>query len=427
MAQFDPTNEKLTSGFVVGGKTVYIEAAKISTETYGVAASWPANAQEMSSVSGFVPTIGAVESEIKAKIGTVYKVKGTHTVAATDIVDGQITNLPEAVNGDVYNIALPSDVPNAKIGDQVITNGDNIVYVGADVESPAHWDKLAGAVDTTTFATKEWVNDGTSSGSLPMQMISGAYTTSAAMLAGDDDALVMNAGIKDFVSGYISDNTIKTSTALSAITGAGSTDGDKLVNASAITGYIYDQIQTTIQETIDVVSAITTGAGPDATPLSAVPNVKALTSYIDDNTIKTSAGMVDATDGNDLASVSAIKDYIAAQLAGNISAYNQIIVNDDTALASGYDAVKFVNGDGVTLETDTDDKTGNPTIKFHSNIVVSGSVGTDAATSGLLTVTSAADNGVVKYDISVPDATSAIVGVVRADYYSETDHLIHLF
>lgn len=420
--QFDPTGKKLTSGFVVGGETVYIEAAKISTDTYGVAEAWPANAEEMSSNSGFVPTIAAVESEIKSKISTVYKVMGTTTA---QVVDGVITGFdPEAVkeNGNVYNVALPAGVTNATLDGQEITNGDNIVYVSADNK----WDKLAGSIDVTKYATKDWVNDGSENGSLPMQMISGAYATSADMLDGDDDALVSNAGIQDYVQGYISDNTLKTSTAISGIDSA--TSG-MLVNAGAITGYIYDQIQTTIQETIDIAGTLTSGMGATSTPAaSAVPNASAVTGYIRDITLKNGAAMT-ATDANPeaLVSNSAVKDYVAEQLTDSISAYAGIIVNDDTAKASAYnDVFKMIDGDGVKLETVTD-TAGNPTIKFNSNIVVSGSLGTDSATSALLTVTSGAEDGVVNYDISVPDATTAKVGVVLADYYSETDHLIHLF
>lgn len=426
MAQFDPTDKKLTSGFVVGDKTIYIEAAKISTDTYGVASAWPSTTAEMSTNSGFVPTIGAVESEIKSKISTVYKVMGT-TTAQVDST-GAITGFdPEVVkeNGNVYNVALPTGVTNATLDGQEITNGDNIVYVSADNK----WDKLAGSIDVTKYATKEWVNDGSEDGSLPMQMISGAYATSADMTddGAREDALVTNAGIQDYVQGYISDNTLKTAEAISGIDE--STSG-MLVNAGAITGYIYDQIQTTIQETIDIAGTLTSGMDATSTPAaSAVPNASAVTGYIRDITLKNGAAMT-AVGANPEAPVSnsAVKEYVAEQLTDSISAYAGIIVNDTSAAADGYDTFKMIDGDGVALTTATD-AAGNPTIKFNSNIVVSGSVGT-AATSALLTVTSGAEDGVVNYDISVPDATTAKVGVVRADYYSDPstgDGLIHLF
>lgn len=425
MAQFNPEGKKLTSGFVVGGISAYIEAAKISTDTYGVAASWPSD-EEFSANSGFVPTIGAVDSEIKSKISTVYKVRGTHTVKAEDIVDGQITNLPAAVNGDVYNIALPADVPNAKIGDQVITNGDNIVFVESKIEGEeGSWDKLAGAVDTTTFAEKSWVNDGTESGSLPMQMISGAYSTSAAMDAGDDDALVANAGVKDYVQGYIDVNTIKTATELSGID---ETTSGKLVNAGAITGYVYDQIQTTIQETIDIATVLTSGmTGEDIKPASAVPNASAVTGYIQSITLMNGAAMT-AKDVNPeaLVSNSAVKEYVAEQLAGT-NAYGGIIVNGMSASAAKPgDTFKMIDGAGVAIVS-AEDTDGNPTIKFNSNIDFTGVAGTTSA-SAALTVSSDTDaSGKITYDITVPDATTDTVGVVKADYYDEGTGLIHLF
>lgn len=420
MAEF--TN--YTSGFVVGGETVGIEAAKITTATNGVLTAWPAAID--STNSGSVPTVSAVASEINAKIGTVYKVKGTHTVDKNDIIDGQITNLPAAVNGDVYNIALPADVPNAKIGDQVITNGDNIVYVSEDVETPAHWDKLAGAVDTTTFATKEWVNDGSEDGSLPMQMISGAYTTSADMTADDarEDALVTNAGIQDFVHGYIDDNTLKTA---AEISGIDATTSGMLVNAGAISGYIYDQIQTTIQETIDIADTLTSGMTGAVAP-SAVPNASAVTGYIRNITLKNGAAMT-ASDANPeaLVSNSAVKDYVAEQLTDSISAYAGIIVNDTSAAASGYDTFKMVDGAGVSLATVTDDD-GNPTIKFNHNISISGTAGTVTDAAELtVTPTTATDGKAVNFAITVPDATTDKAGVVKADYYDDSTGLIHLF
>lgn len=420
MAEF----EKFTSGFNVGGVNIGIQAAKITTATSGVLTAWPAVID--ATTSGSVPTVSAVASEINSKIGTVYKVKGTLTAT---VVEGAITNMPTtAENGDVWNIALPEGVTSATLDGQTITNGDNVVYVitGEGETATGAWDKLAGAVDTTTFATKEWVNSTATSGSLPAQYIANAFTTSAAMTADGAaaSALVSNAGIKDYVSGYIFDNTLDTA---EAISGIDSTTSGKLVNAGAISGYIKDQIDSTIQETIDIAEILTSGmTGTDIKPASAIPNASAVTGYIDTNTIKSSAAMT-ATDANanGLVSNSAIMEYVSAQLAST-NAYGGIIVNSASASASKPgDYFKMVSGDGVSLETITDDD-GNPTIKFTSNIAVTGVAGGTSA-SAALTVTSTAVDGQVKYDITVPDATTAAVGVVKADYYNETDGLIYLF
>lgn len=350
--------QKFTNGFAVGNENIGIEAAKITSATVGVTNTWPT---DIATDGGLIPTVSAVDTEIKAKIGTVYKVKGTHTVKEEDIVDGQITNLPTAVNGDVYNIALPADVPNAKIGDQIITNGDNIVFIESETEGEeGSWDKLAGAVDTTTFATKEWVNS-------------------------DDNDLY----------DYVINQSISAADSLSAIADdPDHEDRDKLVQAGAITDYIYDQIQSTIQETIDVTDVIN-----DTVALSAIPNVQAVSGYVDEK-------------------------------LENTFAYGQIIVNTASATAdTPFDAFKMENGNGITLET-VQDADQNPTIKFNTNIQITGKNGSadDALT---FTAVSAVSEGQSQFDITIPDATTEKAGVTKAAYYSDPaddgDGLIHLF
>lgn len=85
---------KYTNGFNVGNENIGLEAAKITSATVGVTNTWPT---DIATDGSLIPTVSAVDTEIKAKISTVYKIKGTHTVAKDDIVDGQITNLPAAV------------------------------------------------------------------------------------------------------------------------------------------------------------------------------------------------------------------------------------------------------------------------------------------------------------------------------------------
>ena len=317
---FNDAFTKYTNGFNVGNENIGLEAAKITSDTVGVTKSWPETI--VADGNGLlIPNVNAVDTKIKEQIGTVYKVKGTHTVAKDDIVEGQITKLPEAVNGDVYNIALPADVPNAKIGDQIITNGDNIVFVESETEGEeGSWDKLAGAVDTTTFASKEWVNDGTVNGSLPMQAISGAYNSYDDMTAegAKEDALVTNAGIQD---------------------------------------------------------------------------------------------------------------YVDTMIENGINAYSAIYVNGSKTEAENYDVFKLQDGDGVKLEPVVDG-VGNPTVKFNTNIQITGKNGSadDALT---FTAVSAVSEGQSQFDITIPDATTEKAGVTKAAYYSDPaddgDGLIYLF
>lgn len=353
--------EKFTNGFAVGGENIGIEAAKITSATVGVTNTWPT---DIATAGGLIPTVSAVDSEIKAKIGTVYKVK--ETINATVDENGFINNMPEnPENGDVHNIAL-SGISSAKIGTaekyETVTNGDNVVYIvtGEGETATGAWDKLAGAVDTETFATKDWVNS-------------------------DDNDLY----------DYVMNQSISAANSLSAIAAdPASEERNKLVQAGAVTDYIYDQIQSTIQETIDVTNVIN-----DTVALSAIPNVQAVSGYVDEK-------------------------------LENTFAYGQIIVNTASAAAdTPFDAFKMENGNGITLET-VQDADQNPTIKFNTNIQITGKNGSadDALT---FTAVSAVSEGQSQFDITIPDATTAAAGVTKAAYYSDPeedgDGLIHLF
>lgn len=87
------------------------------------------------------------------------------------------------------------------------------------------------------------------------------------------------------------------------------------------------------------------------------------------------------------------------------------------------------DGDGVKLESVVDDA-GHPTIKFNTNIQITGKNGSadDALT---FTALSAVSEGQSQFDITIPDATSAAAGVTKAAYYSDPekggDGLIYLF
>lgn len=92
-------------------------------------------------------TSGAVASELTkyaktSDISTVYRIKGSVETYA---------NLPENPTvGDVYNVKAADATHNVKAGDNLVWSSDNA------------WDNLSGIVDTSSFATKEEVENAVS-------------------------------------------------------------------------------------------------------------------------------------------------------------------------------------------------------------------------------------------------------------------------
>ena len=348
---------KFTSGFNVGGENVGIQAAKVEWDVLS-----GLTATSASSATSGIMTPDQIQGLVASQIATVYKVKGTLNATVTE---GAITNMPtDAENGDVYNIALPEGVAHATLDGQTITNGDNVVYV----KDQTKWDKLAGAIDTTTFATKEWVNDEYSATRNAVSSTSANWDTAYDEVTG---AVTTSAGMADTA------NTAK------------------LAQVGAITGYIEDKISETIAETIDIAETITT-----ATPTSAIPNVGALTGYVDGKNYVQS-GFV------------AAKVFKDATDAG--STFN----------TTGHDTIAFSAGNNITLAA-TADSNGNPTIvinaadqKSFPSITATNGVTAEAKTD--------TDGAITAYSISGVDATTAAAGITKAAYYEESTGLIHLF
>lgn len=186
-----------------------------------------------------------VKSKVDAAVAGVYNVKGSKSCA-------DINALTDMVKGDVYNVT-----DEGKIGTESILAGDNVVYDGDK------WDKLAASVSLDGYATETYVNTA----------ISSATSAQASVLWSE-------------VTGYVDDkvkNASNWDSAFESITGAVATSAGmtdtantgKLAQVGAITGYIEDKISETIAETIDIAETITTD-----TPISAIPNVGALTGYV---------------------------------------------------------------------------------------------------------------------------------------------------
>lgn len=125
-----------------------------------------------------------------------------------------------------------------------------------------------------------------------------------------------------------------------------------------------------------------------------------------------------------------IQDYVDTMIESGISAYNTIWVNDSKAEAENYDAFKLQDGDGVKLDTVVD-VNGNPTVKFNTNIQITGKNGSADDALTFTAVSAVSKDGQSQFDITIPDATTAAAGVTKAAYYSDPeeggDGLIHLF
>ena len=209
-------------------------------------------------------------------------------------------------NGDVWNIALLEGTSSALLNGQTITDGDNVVYV----EETGKWDKLAGTIDTSTMATKEWVESYVSGGEFDegeenRTAFSGLWNEVTSYI--DTEVTSANATslwndvetyVGEQIQSEVLDKTIQTAGELSAVAEGGtarSTSGEYLAGAGAIVDYIKDQIDSTIQETIDIATdpigeVIADGASgklvyTENLALSSIPNVSAVGNFVDRNYI----------------------------------------------------------------------------------------------------------------------------------------------
>lgn len=90
------------------------------------------------------------ETEVKALVSKVYRIKGT--VQSFDVLINDTTYTPEV--GDVWNIKTAGGKDRHDID---IKAGDNIVYIGPD--KTVDWDDVSGVVDLSGYYTKKEVDD----------------------------------------------------------------------------------------------------------------------------------------------------------------------------------------------------------------------------------------------------------------------------
>lgn len=85
------------------------------------------------------------ETEVKALVSKVYRIKGT--VQSFDVLINDTTYTPE--EGDVWNIKTAGGKDRYDVD---IKAGDNIVYIGPD--KTVDWDVVSGTVDLSNYYTK---------------------------------------------------------------------------------------------------------------------------------------------------------------------------------------------------------------------------------------------------------------------------------
>lgn len=92
--------------------------------------------------SDIATALATAKAYTDSQVASTYKYKGTKTVAQINALSGQTT-------GDVYNV---SDSGTLTDGNVDVVAGDNVAWDGTK------WDKLAGVIDLSGYATLTYVN-----------------------------------------------------------------------------------------------------------------------------------------------------------------------------------------------------------------------------------------------------------------------------
>lgn len=166
----------------------------------------------------------AVSAEVNSKVSSVYKVKGTATVA-------EIKALTTKEIGDVYNV---SDAGEIATGVTVLA-GDNVVWTGTA------WDKLAGTVDLapyqTTAAMSSYYTKASADSIFQTKAGMTAYSETGHQHTLDD---ITGTAKTNLVNNAISGAAASAAIASAVTTSANMTDANKakLAQVGAIKGYV---------------------------------------------------------------------------------------------------------------------------------------------------------------------------------------------
>lgn len=281
------------SAFNFGSENIEIQAAKVEWDALtGITA-----ASDSSATSGIM-TPDQIQSLISDKTTKVYHVKGSKTVAGINALSESDIEI-----GDVYNVSDSGEI-NIKPGDTSKTisviAGDNVVY------SDEGWDKLAGTIDLTSYATTAWVNSAANV-TLTVSSTSGHWETAYDAITGAIST-----------SGGMTANTVTSA----------------LATSNAISAYVSGTIANKL------VDEITT-----STPTDAIPDAKAVSAYVNDTAV--------------LSAYSQINVYKTTTTTTPETTY-ATTRNDKFALSAGK---------GIKLDT-TSDGDGNPTIVINNDATV---------------------------------------------------------
>lgn len=249
----------------------------------------------------------AVSAEVNTKLSSVYKVKGTATVA-------EIKALTSKEIGDVYNVSDSGEIATGVN----VKAGDNVVWTGTE------WDKLAATVDLSPYQT---------TAGMTAYSPTGHKHTLADITGTDKTNLVGSATSGAAASAWIATNA---GSLLSAV----NTDTAAYVSGNGTTGSKIGLTSTAKNAVDAVVSAITA-----------------------------SGDMAAAGNTAKLAKVGAITGYIAGQ-GYRQNAFDKVIVVPSAGVnplvtdASGSQSVAFIGGTNVTLAT-SQDASGKPAITIN--------------------------------------------------------------
>lgn len=164
----DISDEETTNKFITAEKL-----AQIATNTNNINALETNKADKATTLSGYGITDAYTKTEIESKIASVYKYKGSvANYASLPTTDLTI--------GDVYNVE---------------DTGDNYAWTGTE------WDKLAGTIDLSNYATKTELNTQSFSKVYKALTELTGITTSST-LAQVCDAMVDNSYLNASTSGY---------------------------------------------------------------------------------------------------------------------------------------------------------------------------------------------------------------------------------
>lgn len=146
-------NNKVVPFKKQNGVLVQLGFAEIGVIEYTAGQGILINDYEISVNTSVIATNESVDEKINLKLTNLYKIRGNST---TSILNG-LTKTAE-LNGYVYNITSGNELDNYDGTSTMVIPGDNVVFIWNNGDW--RWDKLAGDIDFSRFATKSELTSG---------------------------------------------------------------------------------------------------------------------------------------------------------------------------------------------------------------------------------------------------------------------------